>query len=178
MKGFSFSEFKPTLLFLGKFIGIYVVGNLLYGMYITAWHPRPDPVTHVVSEQTAAALRICGWEVESIDNTRRPTTQLMYGKKAILAVYEGCNGLNTIIIFVAFIIAFGPLNKMAGWFIPLGIAIIHIANLFRIALLFFVVKFMPQFMYFTHKYLFTAILYIVIFVLWIVWVKKRKAASA
>jgi exosortase family protein XrtF len=174
MKGFSFSEFKPTLLFLGKFIGIYLAGNLLYGIYITAYHPRPDPVTHVVSEQTAVALTVCGWEVTSIDNKRKPTTQLIYNNKAILAVYEGCNGINTIIIFVAFIIAFGPLTRTTAWFLPMGIAIIHITNLFRIGLLFFVAEFMPQFMYFTHKYLFTAILYIVIFLLWIVWVKKNK----
>jgi hypothetical protein len=34
---------------------------------------------------------------------------------------------------------------------------------------------MPKAMYFTHKYFFTAILYVVIFVLWVWWVKKFSA---
>jgi hypothetical protein len=31
---------------------------------------------------------------------------------------------------------------------------------------------MPRYLYFTHKYFFTAILYVVVFVLWIWWVRR------
>jgi exosortase/archaeosortase family protein len=76
------------------------------------------------------------------------------------------------IIFVAFLVAFGPMRKALLWFIPVGLLIIHGINLARIALLFWVSLYMPDFMYFTHKYLFTAILYVVVFLLWIGWVKR------
>ncbi len=172
MKDFSIKEFKPTILFLVKFVGIYVVANLFYGLYVTAYYPAPDPATRWVSLHTAGTLSLFGWETIVLDNATKPTTELVFEGNSILAVYEGCNGINVIIIFVAFLIAFGPLNKALGWFIPAGLFILHIINLARISLLFWVALYMPDFMYFTHKYFFTAILYVVVFILWIVWVKK------
>ena len=172
MKSFSIQEFKPTIFFLVKFLGLYLVGNLLYGMYVTAYEPHPDPVTHWVSSHTAAILISCGYPVSTYDYKEIPTTSLLYRGKAVLAVYEGCNGLNTAIIFVAFVISFGPVCRAWLWFIPLGLLIIHLMNLGRITLLFFVAAYMPDAMYFTHKYLFTAFLYGVIFLLWVWWVKK------
>jgi exosortase family protein XrtF len=171
----SFREFRPTILFLLKFVGLYLVGNLIYGFYITSFEPRPDPVTHSVSEQTGIILNVCGFAVEVEDRLNRPTTDLNYLGKAKLSIYEGCNGINIMVIFVAFLVAFGPISRPLLWFVPLGLLIIHFANLCRILLLFFVSEYMPRAMYFTHKYFFTAILYVVIFALWLWWVKRYSA---
>ncbi|MBA4056378.1 MAG: exosortase family protein XrtF [Marivirga sp.] len=172
MKRISISEFKPTIFFLVKFIGIYVVANLIYGAFVTAYSPGPDPFTKGVTVHTNAALQVCGWKTTFQDNTTKPTSELIFENKRILAIYEGCNGVNVMIIFVAFLIAFGPVTRTLFWFIPLGLAILHLMNLIRIALLFWVAIYLPDFMYFTHKYLFTAILYVVVFLLWVVWVRK------
>lgn len=168
----SIKEFRPTIVFLLKFVVLYLVGNLLYGLYITSFEPRPDPVTHLVSEQTGIILNVCGYAVDVEDRTNRPTTDLNYLGKAQLSIYEGCNGINVMVIFVAFLLAFGPISRPLLWFIPLGLLIIHFANLCRILLLFFVAEYMPKAMYFTHKYFFTAILYVVIFALWFWWIKR------
>lgn len=172
MKNFSFKEFKPTIFFLGRFLGMYLIGNLLYGLFVTSFSPKPDPVTRWVSEQTRFVLTSCGWPVDVRDHHGKATSLIVFENHSVLAVYEGCNGLNTIIIFISFLVAFGPLNGKLLWFIPLGLVIVHAANLLRITLLFFVAQFRPDFMYFIHKYVFTAFLYVVIFMLWIWWVKK------
>ncbi len=172
LKKFSITEFKPTIFFLVKFIGIYVVANLLYGIYVTSFSPAPDPITRIVTINTSFILNACGWDTSFEDSVKDPTTELIFGNKRTLAIYEGCNGINVIIIFVAFLFAFGPIGKTLWWFIPLGIAVIHVMNLLRIVLLFWVSVYLPDMMYFTHKYFFTAILYIVVFLLWIVWVRK------
>jgi exosortase family protein XrtF len=172
MKTFSLAEFRPTIFFLLRFIGLYVVINMLYGFYITARHPQPDAVTSLVSHQTAAILRLTGLSVEAHDQYRKPITTLEYEDRAVLAVYEGCNGINTMLIFAVFVVAFGPWRKPMAWFIPVGILIIHGMNLLRISLLFFVSRFLPDAMYFVHKYLFTAFLYAVIFGLWLIWIRK------
>jgi len=171
MRSFSIKEFKPTILFLVKFVGIYVVGNFLYGLYVTAYEPSPDPATRWVTDQSAVVLTVCGWPTEAEDSVNKPTTHLKYKSKNVLAVFEGCNGINTIIIFIAFLIAFGPLSTNLLWFIPVGLLVIHLVNLGRIALLFWVVVYHPDYMYFMHKYFFTAILYVVIFMLWVWWVR-------
>jgi exosortase family protein XrtF len=171
MKTFSIAEFKPTILFLLKFVGIYVIGNIIYGLFITSFSPAPDPVTHQVSVQAASILRMLDYDLIVLDHQNKPTTSLVCNNKAVISIYEGCNGLNTAIVFVAFIVAFGPLNKSTAWFISVGLLIIHFTNLVRIVLLFLVSNQMPKYLYFTHKYLFTAIIYMVIFALWIIWTK-------
>jgi exosortase family protein XrtF len=174
----SLKEFKPTILFLTKFLGIYLIGNFLYGLYITSYEPKPDPVTHVVTVPTAGIINACGYPVETRDRAAKPTTDIVYLGSNILSVYEGCNGINTMIIFLAFLFAFGPISKPLWWFAPLGVLIIHLMNLGRISLLFFVTEYMPRAMYFTHKYFFTAILYVVIFVLWVWWVRRYAKPTA
>jgi exosortase family protein XrtF len=168
----SFQEFKPTIYFLGKFIALYLIGNLLYGLYVTDFSPKPDPVTRSVTVQTGFILTQCGWPMNVRDHESKPNAVLLYNSEPALNVYEGCNGINTIIIFVAFLVAFGPASKSLLWFLPLGVFIIHLMNLLRITLLFFVAEYRPDFMYFIHKYVFTGVLYAAIFLLWILWVKK------
>ncbi len=81
------------------------------------------------------------------------------------------------IIYLSFLLAFGPYTKNMAWFAPAGVLAIHIANLARIVLLFWVTLYHPHYLYFLHKYLFTAIIYVAVFVLWIIWVSKFSRQS-
>jgi exosortase family protein XrtF len=175
MKDFSIQEFKPTIYFLLKFSGLYVVGNVLYGWFVHSYYPGVDPITGWVTTQTSDLLGLMGWDTVVSNQIRKATSNIIYEGRSILAVFEGCNGVNVMIIFVSFLLAFGPYTKKLMWFIPAGLGVIHIFNLFRIFLLFFVSIEMPRYMYFTHKYFFTAILYVVIFLMWIYWLQKNKS---
>lgn len=173
MKLTLLQQFRPTLLFLATFLGLYVASSVLYGLWITTFHPAPDPVTVWVTEQTAFFIRLFGWDVTAMALQSKPTTSVVYEQRAIISVYEGCNGINVLIIFWSFLFAFGPLNRKLLIFSVMGLLIIHIANLFRIGLLFFVSIYFSNFLFFTHKYLFTAIIYAVVFLLWFFWVSKN-----
>ncbi len=85
------------------------------------------------------------------------------------------------IVFAAFLAAFGGSMKKLGWFLPLGIVLIHLSNLARIILLYVVAVGYQHYFYYVHKYVFTAAIYAMVFALWIVWVKingERKEAKA
>jgi exosortase family protein XrtF len=177
----NWKEFMPTVLFLVKFVGLYIVLNVIYGLYIERAHPQPDNATILVTNQTAAILRGLDWDVETRNHPTKPTTNISYQDRGIVSVYEGCNGINVGIIFLCFLLAFGPINKKLTWFAPVGLLIIHLTNLGRILGLFWVVIYMPNAVYFTHKYLFTAVIYAAVFVMWLVWLrlnfsKKDKSA--
>src|SRR5688572_21390889 len=88
MKSFSVKEFLPTILFLVKFVGIYLVGNFLYGLYVTAYEPTPDPATQWVTDQTAVVLTVCGWPSDTNDRINKPITNLNYKGKNVLARSE------------------------------------------------------------------------------------------
>lgn len=171
------TEFAPTFKFLGKFLFLYLLGNLCYGLFIESYGERPDPITFQVTQQAASILNYGGNDIEISENASAPTILLHSAGLTVLSVFEGCNGVNVMIVFVSFVFAFGPSSKRMLWFIPFGLVVIHLFNLGRIGLLYHVSKYQPDTFYFFHKYLFTSILYLAVIALWFLWVKKWKHAK-
>ena len=167
----NWKEFKPTILFLIKFLGIYLSLNVMYGFYVTSYEPKPDPVTWQATQHTAIALSALGWESTTKEYEEKPSVAIVHNSKTIVSVYEGCNSLNVMIVFLAFVLSFGAKRKPLIWFLPIGLILIYIINILRIALLFLVSLKLPHFLYFTHKYLFTAVIYLFVIMLWFVWIR-------
>ncbi|MEO1052805.1 MAG: exosortase family protein XrtF [Bacteroidota bacterium] len=174
-------EFKTPILFLVKFLAIYLLASLVYGIFISSYSPSADPITDFVTENTQQLLVLLGYPVSTLADETGPYVKLVEDGTIILSVFEGCNGVNVSIVFLAFLVAYSRPVVQLVWFIPLGLFIIHLVNLLRISFLFYVSKNQPDYLYFAHKYLFTAIIYAVIFLLWYIWVNKlhrRKAAPS
>ncbi len=171
------TDFKPALLFLGKFVGMYIIANVLYALFITAYEPGCDPITYNVTVQTSSLLNVMNWDTEIVRHILKPTTGVILNNKEIISVYEGCNGVNVVIVFLSFLFAFGPYTKTIAWFSLAGIIIIHTVNLARIIILFFVALKFPRYLYITHKYFFTGIIYVIVFALWIFWIRKYALAK-
>lgn len=163
-------EFRPALMFLGKFLALYLAGNILYGIYIESSGNRPDGLTRIVTVHTVVLLNISGYQITTENHPSEPKVRLKHQQVPVLNIFEGCNGINVMIVFVAFVVAFGgPVRKMM-LFIPAGLMIIHFSNLLRLALLFYLADHNNEQFYYYHKYFFTATLYLVVFALWAVWV--------
>lgn len=175
------TEFKPAIRFLLIFIGIYIGGNVVYGLWINSFDGTPDTMTYSVTKQTAAVLNTAGYGLNAMRNTQGPTVFLRNENKTILNIYEGCNGINVMIVFVSFLLAFGGSARKLSWFAPAGLVIIHLANIARIVLLYFVAIEFSNYFYYVHKYVFTAIIYLIVFLLWAIWVIRinaRRGAKA
>lgn len=178
-------DFKPTILFLVKFFAIYGIFSLAYGKYISHYdsleNPKTDPITTLVAFSCTNTSTVFGYQPLIIQNdhlnTKSKSEQTfdsiwLSGKYAI-SIEEGCNGINIMILFVAFIIAFGGKMVNTLLFIPFGILFIHASNIARLMLLSLInVKFEGQSFHFFHKFGFTAIIYLSILFLWFLWVKK------
>lgn len=176
----KWSELKPSFLFLGKFLGFYLIANFLYGWWVTSYGSAPDPLTVLTTRQATFILDLAGYAVSHAPHPTRPAERIWLDGHAILSVYEGCNGMNVWIIFTGFILAFTGLSRPALIFWGIGTIIIYWVNQLRILLLFFISLAYPQSLYFFHKYFFTAGIYAVVFVLWYYWMTrygKRERAS-
>jgi exosortase family protein XrtF len=163
---------KAILFFLLKFIGLYLVLNTAYALWISRYEPMPDPLTIIVTQQTAALISISEDDIsigEAVNSSNVPVKQ---NGKTVISVFEGCNSLNVMIVFVSFIVAFTGTAKRTAFFALAGIVMIYLFNLLRVGLLFFIAKYYPGNLYFFHKYLFTGLLYMLVFVLWYFWVTR------
>jgi len=163
-------EFKPALTFLGTFLALYFIGNIVYGLFIESYGQRPDAITRTVTAQTSAVLDILGYHTSMDDHPAAPKIALREAGEVVINVYEGCNGINVIIVFVAFLFAYGGQVRTLAVFLPVGVLIIHIFNLLRVGLLFHLALNNSSQFYYYHKYFFTATLYAVVFGLWALWV--------
>lgn len=170
-------EFWPAIKFVVIFVSAYLTSNIIYGLYIEYAHPSPDVFTWLTAAQSAECLQWIGQPASIIINTKGPTVFLNRFSTPIVDIYEGCNGVNVIIVFLSFIVAFaGPLKRKLI-FIAVGIVLLNLANVTRIVLLYFVATRYQTYFYFTHKYVFTISLYCMVVALWFAWINKLAGAQ-
>lgn len=186
------SDFRPTLLFLFRFFLTYGLLSAAYGFFIKQYDQAEpqvrDPFTHWVVEQVAQIAKWQGYEVVIEENAHlnyaktaeeQTFDTLIFNDIRAIAVEEGCNGLSVMILFVSFVLAFGGNFQRLLWFIPAGLLLIHLSNLIRLYLLAILkVDFEGQYFHFFHKYGFTAVIYLSVFLLWYVWVQFLVKPSA
>jgi len=170
-------EFIPAFRFLGVFLGLYVGLNLLYGFWISSYEGSADWATKIVTEQTSFMVNLFGEQTVTKPKIDSPTISILKESKTVVSVFEGCNGINVMIVFVSFLFAFKGSWKQLVWFLPVGIAIIYFSNIVRVAALYYVAEYWQRYFYYVHKYLFTATIYLIVFVLWWWWMEKVSGFS-
>jgi len=170
-----FILYKPFLLFLGKFLLTYLLLTFVYQIYLGQFDVKKnetDSFTKLVAQQTEDVLLFFNCDVKTLPNSKEPAVNLYYNQKSIARIIEGCNALSVIILFISFIVAFSGKIKATILYIVGGSILIHILNVFRIALLCVLMYYYPEQQHFLHGVLFPLFIYGVVFVLWIIWVNK------
>lgn len=101
-----------------------------------------------------------------------PTNILRHPNGNSVQVIWACTGLKQAYIFFC-IIAFyrGPWTRKL-WYIPLGLFVIYLFNLFRICFIIGVVGKHPDWFHFLHLYAFKYAFYLIIFLMWVWWEEK------
>ncbi len=165
-------QYKPALLFLVRFLVAYVILNVLYSWFFISYYPEPDPITVQLTAAVVKLVGFCGLQLQYMTHAHQPFVSLMHNTREILLIYEGCNGVNVWIVFVSFLIAYGPWGPRLWMFILLGSALLFIMAILRLIFLFWVVLEIPRQFYFFHKYLFSALLYLIVFIGWYLWIRS------
>ncbi len=170
-----FIQYKPFLLFLGKFLLSYLVLTFVYESYLNQFETinnEVDGFSVSVANQTVTFLNFLGFESYQMPNLEASSVKLFYNKKYIAQIIEGCNGLSVIILFNAFVIAFTGKLKHTILYTICGSLSIHALNIIRIALLCILIYDFPEYEEILHGVIFPLIIYGFVFLLWIFWVNN------
>ncbi len=162
--------FVVILLLSHFFWKIFVQGDesdslvLFFGLDISA--PFVWMSKHIAS-LTASILNFFGQQV-----TLEPGNIIRHEEGSGVRIVWACTGLKQAYIFFC-IIAFyrGPWQKKL-WYIPLGLVVVYLFNLFRIVFITGYIKNNPEAFDFLHEHLFKYIFYAVIFLMWVIWEEK------
>lgn len=151
-----------------RFLILFVV-YLVVGFGLLAFQPVNDgvvePFTTGVAAVSAVSLDALGQEVSRSGNTIRSPS-------FAVNIYNGCNGVETLVIFFAAIGAFPATlgTKVVG--AVLGFLAIQIVNLVRVVALFFTGAYYPELFDVSHTVIWQTIVVLCGVLLWVLWATR------
>jgi exosortase H (IPTLxxWG-CTERM-specific) len=156
----------------GRFVVLYAI-ILSVGFLVLALRPVNDhvvnPYTTFVAQEARVALNLFGEHA-----TVR--SQVLSSPRFSVAIYNGCNGLEAMLVFISGVLAFPApwVRKLVG--VLLGFVAIQAVNVVRVVSLFYVGVFWPSLFTASHVFVWQSLIIIFGVVLWIIWVRRYALA--
>ncbi|PZU91608.1 MAG: exosortase family protein XrtF [Chryseobacterium sp.] len=164
-------DFLPVLKILLRFVIIYIVLVLLYQLYLNGYEAEVvDPFTRWVAKQVAFLQNKLGFPTVLVDSLSLHSVLFQTSGKFTTRMVEGCNVFSVAILFAAFIFAFYK-GRKTFLYVLAGLIILHVLNVSRIALLNIIFLKYPQYEKVGHDYVFPAIIYGGVVILWLIWIQ-------
>ena len=131
----------------------------------------PDFITNSVAKQSSELISSFGYEAEVLPHDTETSMKLYINQTYLARIVEGCNAISIIILFIAFIISFAENFKKTFLFLFAGATLIYAVNILRIAILAIAIYKYPEYSDTLHGVVFPAIIYGMVFLLWMIWVR-------
>ena len=175
IKKYKLEAFKEVAVFAIITLAIHFVYNfwanrhfLLFGIHVIPREAFAWSATQVYFISKWVLFHIFMLKNSGVDET----LTIYFPHKGFIEVVLGCSGLKQLIQFaLLFLIYPGPW-KHKLWYIPMGIVIVYIVNVFRIVGLGLLLQWNGTYFDLVHDYVFRPFFYVVIFALWVIWVEK------
>ena len=127
-----------------------------------------------IAKVVCAVVRFLGNEI-----TLKESVFLKYPNGHGVKIIWGCTGIKQSFIFLIIMLLARGSWKNKLWFIPLGIFLCYLINIFRITAIALIVKEHIELFHFYHNFVFKYLYYGLIFLIWLFWEEKiRKKQSA
>ena len=161
---------KALKFFLIKALLFFVGWQLLYHGYLIKTGFPNNWLTHITAVHTADMLRILGYAVVT-EGTVFKVNILFHGQK-IIGIADPCNALEVYILYLAFLVCFPARNMRRIFYCLIGVPTIYIVNVLRCVLMTFINLKYPSWSEISHHYIFTTIVYLIVFALWVSFTKQ------
>jgi exosortase H (IPTLxxWG-CTERM-specific) len=156
--------YRDEIVFLSLFALILGAGFTLISL-----QPIND---HVIEPFTALVAKASGISLDLIGQGVEMQGTIIRNPKFAVNIRNGCNGVETMIIFLAAVLAFpaGLKSKLAG--LAIGIVAIQGINLIRVVALFLTGVYFPSFFDSSHTVVWQTIVIASGVVFWILWANR------
>lgn len=156
---------SPVTLFILKALGIFIIWYVVYELWLLPDGRLDEWLSLNIVSVSLGVVQALGYETWSVHRI------LGIGENQGIELVDGCTGISAIGLFLGFILAYPGDWKNRISFCLLGIGVIYIVNILRIVILTITQEEWMEFFDITHDYSTTTIFYIVIFIMWMAWVK-------
>ncbi len=155
---------RQEILFLTVFVVILGGGFSLLSLNWVNGHVI-EPFTAGVARASGVTLNLIGQDIEM------QGTAIRNGRFAV-NIENGCNGVETMIIFLAAVLAFPASWKSRAAGLVLGLVAIQFVNLIRVVALFLTGAYFPKFFDSSHTVVWQTIVILFGVFLWIFWANR------
>lgn len=130
-----------------------------------------EPFTAQVATASGHALNLIGQDI-----TRTGT--ILRNERFAVNIRNGCNGVETMIIFLAAVLAFPSTWKSRALGLVLGVIAIQAVNLFRVVALFLTGAYFPKLFDSSHTVIWQTVVILFGVLLWIFWANRFAVLKA
>jgi exosortase/archaeosortase family protein len=165
---------RPLRIFLLRGVCILIVWKCLYLFLIRPWHGLDAMLTLDTAQATAWLFHLFSPQMQPQLIPQRDVliTALVNGKRInTISIADACNALELLVLHIGFILSVPvPFRKQLPY-IGAGILLIIAANVLRCLALIYIYIAFPNFFPFAHHYIFTLLIYLIIFLTWRLFIK-------
>jgi exosortase/archaeosortase family protein len=171
---------KVVVFFFLRLSLLFSIWFFVYTLFLKPPRYIDKPVTDVISAGVVNSLNLFVEKNSKVSWASELTPAggnalIQHGKK-VIGIYDVCNGVDLMFIYISilFLLPFSLIRKIA--FSVAGIIVITLANILRVCLLYFIYIHYKNAFDFSHHYLFTILMYILIFYGWILFIRTKPTA--
>ena len=172
------NKLNPSSRFLVLFIPLVIIWfisyHLIYGITFTnVEHDILTSFSAILAKQANFLLELLGFETSvEIHGDMVVSKILKYQYQHGVWIGEPCNGIKIFGVFSIFILCLGSRWIYKLLFIPVGIFILHLLNVMRVASLTYIAAVNPSILDFNHNITFQIIIYSAMLLLWLFFIRK------
>lgn len=157
-------SYRQEIVFITLFVGI--LGG---GFTFISLTPVND---NLIEPFTGLVAKASGWTLNAIGQGIQMQGTIIRNERFAVNIMNGCNGVETMIIFLAAVIAFPAPWKARLIGLVLGSLAIQGVNLLRVVSLFLTGAYFPEFFDSSHTVIWQSIVILFGVVLWIFWANR------
>jgi exosortase/archaeosortase family protein len=164
---------KKVAFFFIKLLALFTTWFICYTLLLAPGRVIDRPLTNFITKGVTNSINFLSNEqVGWVQDPEKPCTHLIKNGVAVFDIYDVCNGIDLMFIYagVLFLLPYSLKRKII--FSIGGIVAIVLLNIVRIGALYFIYVHQRSAFDFSHHYLFTLIMYVLIFYGWWLFVKK------
>jgi len=162
---------KELIVFLAKFVLLFITWEILYQFWLEPRAILDTWLTYVVASASQFVLAICGVKIDLATDVNNCQIISLNGRNTVMIAHP-CNGLILHVLFAIFLICFKGHWLVKIITLILGMFVIYTINVLRVVALIQIAHYHRDWLDFSHKWLFTAIVYSCVFGIWLLWVNK------
>ncbi len=173
------SKNRSMLYFFLNLLILVSAWFVFYNLILKPGRIIDRPLTNFITASVAKCINLFSsatapilWRDDSLNGARAFLTK---GGNDIFGIYDVCNGIDLMFIYVGIIMLLPYAFKRKLFFSLAGILIIILGNIIRVLSLYYIFLYYRAAFDFSHHYVFTILMYILIFYGWLLFIKKDKA---